>query len=178
MSHCMTWTLQMPDLRYGTVLMLMFASYKLWPWVFRVITFKWLLNSCSLFDLREAKTFSPWWDSSWSPKRQRSQVEKKLSTSQLASPLGLAMCWLFVLFYFRQAASWNQQGGKPLYRPRCGWARTWRAVRGRGAHAGHRMLHIPPQSTWEHHRSHCRFRVEPRKLLDQVWFLKVTFIIS
>lgn len=40
------------------------------------------LNNCSLCDLREVRTFSPWWDSWWSPKRQKSQVQK---TKQIPS---------------------------------------------------------------------------------------------
>ena len=41
-------------------------------------------------------------------------------------------------------AAWrDQQGRQPLHRPGCGGARARRAVRGRGAHARHRVLHVP-----------------------------------
>lgn len=66
----------------------------------------------------------------------------------------------------RQAADRDQQGGEPLHRPGRRRAGARRAFRGRGAHAGHRVLHIPAQSAGEHHRPHRGLRLQQGKLSD------------
>ncbi|CAN0323306.1 unnamed protein product, partial [Ectocarpus sp. 13 AM-2016] len=44
-----------------------------------------------------------------------------------------------------EAPDGDQQGCEPIYRPGGGGAGAGSAVRGRGTHAGHRVLHVPQQ---------------------------------
>lgn len=107
MSHCMTWMLQMPDLRYATVDVL-WANISATVCIFQrslQVSSNVPLNRWSLFDLREARTFSPWWDSWWSPRRQKSQVQK---TEQIPSShhvlfshmSAVIVCALFNFLFF------------------------------------------------------------------------------
>lgn len=71
----------------------LFATYNKDWWCYYPLFF----NNCLLFGLREARIFSLWWDSWWSPKRQKSQVEKAW---QLPSSHHQHQSWLSLLIRF------------------------------------------------------------------------------